>query len=130
MKIEEKVLQYRILESRLNQLIQQRSFVESRLGEIEITKETLNEIAEVGEKDILISIGSLTYANAKLSKVDKVLVEVGANVALEKSINEAIKILERRKNNLNEIVDRLDEEIRRVSEMMRILENEIGKVSK
>jgi len=128
-ELQEKILQYRLLESRLDQLLQQRNFIVNKLQEIEVTRETLNEIAEVGEEEILVSIGSLTYANAKLSRVDKVLVEVGADVALEKSINEAIKILNKRRDNLNEIIGKLDEEIKRISGMMTVLENEISKTS-
>ena len=127
-KIQEKILEYRVLEERMNQLFQQRALFMSKLQELEITKETLKEISKVGEKKILVAIGSMTYANAKLLGSDKVLVEIGANVALEKSIPEAEKILEKRKQNLESALKRLGEEIERTTQLMQSLQTELQKL--
>ena len=129
-KLEEKVWEYKLLESRLNQLLQQKGLMLTKLKEIEITSETLEEIEKVGEKDILISIGSLTYAPAKLVKSGKVIVEVGAGAVLEKTFAEAKKLLEKRKRILENAVEKLSQEISNVAQAMQLTEEEIAKLQK
>lgn len=128
-ELQEKILQYKLLEDRLKQLAQQRSLLLSKLPEMEATKETLDEVLKSKENEILVSIGSATYAKGKLIKTDKVIVEVGANVALEKSIEGACEILEKRKKNLESAIKKFENEINVVYQTLIKLEPEIRRLS-
>jgi len=128
-ELQEKLVHYRMLEDRMNSLMQQRNLMLNKLPEIDITKETLDEISKVDGNEILVSIGSATYATGKLVKNDKVIVEIGAGVALEKPIDDAIKILKKRRENLEDAINRFDNEIKKTGETITNLESDIRKLT-
>jgi len=129
-EFQQKLLEYNLLQERIGQLIQQRNFVESKLEELEVTEETIEEVGKIKENDILVAVGSLTYINARLTSNDKVIVEVGAGVALEKTIEEAKQTLEKRKKNLQDALKKLDEEIQKVGQLLQVYQMEIQKLQK
>ena len=128
-KLQEKTLEYQIVESRLNQLMQQQSLIKARLQEVEITKETLDEIEKSKGKEILISVGSLSYVHAKLAENEKIIVEVGAGAALPMSMEDAKKLLEKRKENLQKGSKKLEEEIGKTTQLLQLLHAEIQDLS-
>lgn len=129
-ELQEKILQYRLLEDRLRQLTQQRSLLLGKLPEMEATKETLSEVLKSKENEILVSIGSATYAKGKLMRTDKVIVEVGADIALEKTIESACEILDKRKKNLENAIKKFESEINVVYQTLANLEPQIRKLSR
>jgi prefoldin alpha subunit len=57
----------------------------------------MGEIKKGSGEDILLPIGSSVYAKGKIKKVDKMIVGLGANTAIEGTLEKTKKILEKRK---------------------------------
>ena len=89
-ELQEKLLAYRIIESRLDNFMRQRDALINRIVEIETT---LTSLKEVGKEDTIFSLGSGIHAFGKTENKDKIIVEIGAGIALEKTAKEAEEIL-------------------------------------
>ncbi|MGC8812739.1 MAG: prefoldin subunit alpha, partial [Candidatus Aenigmatarchaeota archaeon] len=94
-EFQEKILVYRLLEARLNSLMKEREMLLTKLVEIQTTIQSIEEIKKNDE--ILFGIGSEAYAFGRIKEKGKFIVEVGGEVALEKTTEEAKKTLEKRK---------------------------------
>jgi len=131
-ELQEKLLAYRALEARVNSLAKQQSAFASKILEIQSTIESINEIKkgekggkggkEAKAKDILFPLGSAAYTRGTVADKNKLIVEVGAGVALEKTADEAKEILEKRKKELEAAIDVLQKDMQSAASMMQKIE--------
>ena len=126
--LQEKVYMYRLLEARLDGLLKQRDLVLNKISEIQSTIITLDEVEKKPET-ILIPLGSEAYAHGNVI-AEKIIVEIGAGVALEKTLPDAKVILNNRKSELNSAFADLQKEVMRTSQMMQRLGPEIESMMK
>jgi prefoldin alpha subunit len=123
-ELQEKVLAYRLLESRIDSLLKQREFLANKLVELHATLESVDEIEE-SKEDVLFPLGSTAYTFGKVTDKDKMIVEVGAGVALEKNFTEARDVLNERKSDIESALTALQRNIQEVSESLQTLEPQI-----
>ena len=122
--LNEKLATFRFLESRLQNISNQREVAIGRIAEINSTIQSLDEIEKSGG-DVLFPIGSSAYTFAKITEKNKVIVDIGANVGVEKDFSEAKKTLEKNKVELEKIVKEIEKAINETSHMMEELAPEI-----
>lgn len=86
------------------------------------------EKAEVGQ-EILVPIGSGSFVHATLASKEKVILNVGAGVSIEKSAAEAKEIIKTRKaevlegsRKLNEVLAKIDQEMQKIQAVMQQIE--------
>jgi prefoldin alpha subunit len=127
-ELQEKILTYRILEARLNSLIKQRDLIASKLVEIQNTLESIDEI-EKSKEEVLFHIGSEAYAFGKITEKKKMIVEIGANVALEKTMEEGREILNKRKAEMENTLNSVQRDITEISFIMEQLGPEIQEMA-
>jgi prefoldin alpha subunit len=84
--------------------------------------------AEVGQ-EILVPIGSGSFVHGKLASKEKVVLNVGSGVSIEKTATEAKKILSIRKaevldgsKKLNDVLAKIDQEMQRIQAVMQQFE--------
>ena len=84
--------------------------------------------AEVGQ-EILVPIGSGSFVHGKLASKEKVVLNVGSGVSIEKTASEAKEILSIRKaevldgsKKLNDILAKIDQEMQRIQAVMQQFE--------
>jgi prefoldin alpha subunit len=84
--------------------------------------------AEVGQ-EILVPIGSGSFIHGKLASKEKVVLNVGAGVSIEKTASEAKEILLIRKaevldgsKKLNDVLAKIDQEMQRIQAVMQQFE--------
>lgn len=124
-ELQEKIITHKIIEARVESLLSQRELLMRSLEEMEETMKGLEEM-EV-ENDLLISIGSETYLPCKISE-KKVLVEIGANVALEKTFDEGKEILRKRKEKIEASLQKIEKIIEQLSSNLLKLNEEIRNI--
>jgi len=80
------------------QALQQRADILNRvIADIDGTLSSLEAIRELGDDDVvLFPLGSASYVRGRVVDKGKVLVDVGAGVVVEKSVNEAVEYLRER----------------------------------
>jgi len=86
------------------------------------------EEAEEGQ-EILVPIGSGSFIHGKLASKEKVVLNVGAGVSIEKTAAEAMETLKVRKaevlegsRKLNEVLAKIDQEMQRLQAIMQKFE--------
>jgi prefoldin subunit 5 len=148
-ELQEKMLSYRLMESKLQGLARQRDIIMSKILEVETTAAGIGEIAKAeggkgsngsgGSGEIVFSIGSGAYVSVPGKTADKtktgktdntsgtsmVIVEVGGGVALEKTAEEAREFFNGRLAELETLLAGLDGEMKRVASFMDYLLPEI-----
>jgi len=123
-ELQEKMLTYRILEARLESLLKQRDMVASKLLEIQTTLASMNEI-EKSNEEILFPIGAEAYTFGKVIDKKKFIVDIGANVALEKTAEEGKQILNKRKEEMENVLNSMQTDIAQISSTLEVLGPEI-----
>lgn len=127
-ELQERILTYRVLESRLDSLLKQREMLASKLVEIQSTLFSIDEI-EKSKEDILFPIGSEAYSFGKVTDKKRMIIEIGANVALEKNVEEGKEILNRRKAEMENALNSMQRDIMEISSAMGQLEPEIQEMA-
>ncbi len=128
-ELQEKMLMYRILEARLDGLVKQRDFVASKIIELQTTLASIDEV-EKSNGEILFPIGGEAYTRADSVQKGKLIISIGANVALEKTAEEGKVILSKRKSELEKAANEMQNEIVKISNTLSSLAPEIQELSK
>ena len=123
-ELQEKILAYRILQVRLEGAMKQRDLIASRIFELQNTLASLEEVEKAGE-DMLFSLGSEAHAFGKLTNKEKVIVEVGANIAIEKTLEEGKNTLNKRKDEFEKALREVEVEISQLSDTIEEMTPEI-----
>jgi prefoldin alpha subunit len=102
-RLRQDLLRLKYFESQLQQVQQQITALEAATNELAMTIDTLNSIKEVNkDADSLMPIGSGAFVSGTLKKQDKVLIDVGSGVVVERTVDGAIETLEERKKSIVE----------------------------
>ena len=125
-EIQKKLLRYQILESRANALMKRRELLISRMIEIESTLNSIDELKKSDGENILLPIDSSVHVKGGLKKVDKMIVGLGANTAIESTVEETKKILEKRRKVLEDGLSILEKELTNLNEELMKLQPEIS----
>ena len=105
--------------------------VEASLGELEMVVRSLEEIKEQGKKnEILVPLGGDSYVSSKIIDTQRIILGIGAGVAVKKPIGEAKKDLEARIEELagvkKELGDRLGLLLGRIQELTPKVQGLLG----
>jgi len=95
-KLNNLVVEVRVLESTYNELTSRQSILERALIENRAALDSIKGLGDNKAGEVLTQIGGGAMLRSPPPDVDKVLVSVGANVVLEKPREEALAIIEER----------------------------------
>jgi len=122
-----KLLEFQLVENRLKVLESRRNLILGKIAEIERTIQCLNDVQKSGKSEILLSIGSNVYVPGNLKKGEKILVELGAGVAVEKSFEGTRNFLEKKLKILENGIASIENEMVNLSQRLNELGREIRK---
>jgi prefoldin alpha subunit len=126
-EFQEKVLAYRIIESRIEGLLRQREALATKIMEIQTTLNGINELGKTDE-DALFSLGSETHFFGKIVDKKRMIVEIGANIAIEKTFEESKEILKKRMGEIENFIVNLEKNIMQLSSSLQELESQINEI--
>ncbi|MCS3922991.1 prefoldin subunit alpha [Methanosalsum natronophilum] len=116
--------QHREYKARVETLYQQINAVQSQIDECTSALNTINELKEINDElDTMVPIGAGSYLHAKLTKPDTVVVNIGAGISVEKTVENAIKTLNRRKDDLTKTVEQLQSSMNQLTKSIEEIEN-------
>ncbi|MEM2926355.1 MAG: prefoldin subunit alpha [Candidatus Bathyarchaeia archaeon] len=130
------LIESEILEGTLNTLRQRLSLIEASITESRMAAETLQGIkSEKKGAEVLVPIGGGSFIKARIEDNERVIVGIGADVSVEKTIDEAIKDFEDRLGDLEktrqsveqqflQVSQRLEADRERLSEILKAREGE------
>jgi prefoldin alpha subunit len=98
------MVEVRILEATYNELTSRQNLLERALLENNAALDAIKQLGEISSKEVLMQVGGGTMLRAQPPAADKVLVNIGANVVIEKPAKDAVAILESRNTDVEKTV--------------------------
>jgi prefoldin alpha subunit len=109
-------------------LRQQMSMVQASITSCDQTIVTINELktasAEGKIAETMVPVGFGSFVHAEIKKADKIVVDLGAGFSAEKTADEAIETLNRRKEQLTKILEQMNASLTNYVQGMQALESE------
>ncbi len=100
--IQGKVNELRVLENSINEINSRQSIISRAMLDSNASIEAIKTLSENEKQDTLMPIGGGVYLDAKLSKPSSLVVNIGSNVAVQKSVEDTIQYLESRAKELEQ----------------------------
>lgn len=116
-------MQHREYQQQAQSIQQQVNMVKVSIDECKMAIDTLDGLPGEPELESLIPIGSGSFLNARVLNNDKVIVDVGAGFSVEKSVEGAKEILNKRCDNLQQIMENMTQSLARIAEKMQSIES-------
>lgn len=123
---QEKIMQIQMMEQEVNQLNEQLGLIEQNVGEMNGLMESLNEIDKKDSKEILANLGKKIYIPVEI-KEKKLIVDVGKNNLVRKSVPETKKIVE---DQIGKLVDVKGQIMSRLNDLQGQMNDMIVEIQK
>jgi prefoldin alpha subunit len=124
--LQEKMVLYRVLEDKLNDILTKQNAIAARVLEIQGTLESLSDIgkshSDCGKNEILFPIGCSIYMKGTVTGEKNVIVGLGAGATALKTFDEAEKMLEKQKSDLQQSMSALQKEMSDIANKMQKIE--------
>lgn len=129
-ELEKKAIQFKVLESSMEVLRQREEEVSMRMDELHRAKLALKELEGVKESNALIPIGAGNFVSGKVSDLEKIIVGVGGGIAVKKTREEALNVVDERIKEMEKAADELSGERKNILDSMVKLQSEIENLRK
>jgi len=126
---QKKLLEYQLLDQNIKKLKEQLEVADSQLVDAMATLQSLDEVAGLqGGQEGLVPFNNGIFARATLQKPEKLLLNVGAGVVVDRSIAETRALIEKQKDELQEFRVALAQNIDKLVSRAAQLEKELADV--
>jgi prefoldin alpha subunit len=128
------VLAYQQYQNQADALVRQLSITQITAEGLERASRAVEALGSASEgQEMLVSIGSGSYVHARLAATDKVVLNVGAGVSIEKTAADAKEALKVRQaevaegsKKLSEMLTRIDQEMQKIQAILSKYEQQEG----
>jgi len=103
-KLQSLVAELRILEGYLNEVNARESALANAMIERRAALEALRSLDEDNDSELLVPIGGRLFINSRASPPEKLVVSIGANVAVEKTREDANAFVDNRMKDLEKAI--------------------------
>lgn len=112
---QQKAILFQLLQQRLAELQNQTAAIQDAYVQVKSTQEGLSSMSSMKEDDqIIIPFGSEVFARAKASDTKSVLVNVGSDIILEKTVEQAQKFVSERLSEIEQAAQKVSSEMEQV----------------
>jgi prefoldin alpha subunit len=127
----EKKIELQVLVQYVTQLQQQTSNLNAQINELQELEAALTEINLATKKNpMFASLGSGIFLESELKDNNEVLVNVGQNIIVKKSVPEAKKLIKDQVEQLKLVEKQLESELNNYLALGRALEEELSSLEK
>jgi len=111
------------MKQNLQQMQQQLQLLEHQLLELDQVKDTIVEMkkSEKGQ-EILVPLGAGVFTKATIKDNEKIIMNVGSSVAVDKTLSEAEELVLKQIEELQKIQEQMNVEFAGVSQQMQFLQ--------
>lgn len=129
-EIERKILQAQILQANLQIIHDREQALSQRLQELSAARQAIEELESVKDGSmVMMPLGSGNFVSGKISDTGKILVGVGGGIAVKKSPEEALKILDKRIAETDSVLRELEKQYTQIETEIHRLQSEMQKIS-
>ena len=129
-ELEENYIKLNLMKNQLNNMLVEKNILETKINEISTTIETIEEIKKLKKNDeVWSSVGSGAYMSATIKDPDKIMINIGANTLMKKTIGKAEEFLEKKDDELKALDQQLTAKIIQFSDEIKETENKIRELA-
>ena len=129
-KLREKYMELQMFEQSLNHLQQKKQTLEHQMNEFEALKESLKDIKNSKKDSPMYSpLGSGVFIKSEIKDTDNVMVNVGSNVVIERTIEDSKGLVEEQIKELDNMIKQLVKEIKEGMTKSNKLGSELSELS-
>lgn len=127
--LQQKYMEFQLLERQMKQVQAQIEQLESQLGELVYLEQSLEEIKHVKDgKEIFVPMGAGIFLQAALKNHQDVLVNVGSGIVVKKTVDQARELLEKQVRELRAVEEERAEKFAEMSQTAGSVEQELAKL--
>jgi len=105
-----------ILQNQVNVHNQNLELLTMSLAEMRQTLDTLEELKSMEEgREILVPIGSGSFVKSSLKRGDRIIISVGSDLSIEKDVDEAKAIVDKRIQETNSAAEQTRERVQEIT---------------
>jgi len=129
-KLEERYMALKMIDQQFKQTQKQIQLIEQQAGELDSTKEALDDLKNVKEgTEILVPIANGVFAKATINSPNKLIVNVGAGASVTKGLDDIKKIVESQADELHKLGEELSEQMQMLAAQAQAIETEMESLS-
>ena len=130
-RMQELYMELNMANQQLNELQKQIQALEETIQEIEESKKGLNEVSKAEKgKEILVPIVAGIFAKAEIKNSKEFIVNVGANTAVEKSIDDVQTLLDKQLVQMQETQNMFIDNLQKLTVKAKSTEEELKALMK
>jgi prefoldin alpha subunit len=130
-QMQQKYMEMQMLEQQMQHVQKQLQLLEQQNMELVATREAIDEIASApAGKEILVPISSGIFIKGQLKENKELTVNVGANVAVNKSVDDTKALIEEQIHEVENFRNELSMNMQKLASKAQELENELSNLIK
>lgn len=119
-----------LMEGTANTLQQRLQILQQAQTELTISKQSLEAIENTKEgSNILVPIGGGTFVHAKLGKMDTLIVNIGADVSIDMTPEEAMKNITGRLEEIEKAAQSVNQQLEQILAQMQVHQDGVNRLS-
>ena len=122
--IQNLALQHRDLQKRAQTIQQQTNMLQMSIEDCGRAITTIEDLQSFSKNpDTLVPIGAGSFVNANIANDNKVVVEIGAGISVEKDVDGAITTLNKRKEDLQKVLEQMNQNLAQINQRIQSIES-------
>ncbi|MBI2148084.1 prefoldin subunit alpha [Candidatus Woesearchaeota archaeon] len=127
--LKEKYMEYQELVQQLQQLQQNITSLEKHIVDLSYLDDGLTQLKQTKVNDeVLMPFGSGIFLKGEIKDNNSVIMNVGNNVCVEKTVDEAKETVEKQLGDVTNVLEQLKEEVNNTVGKLNILQEDFSKV--
>ena len=128
--MQEKYMQLQLFEQQLKQLQKNIQVLEQQLTELGGVHEGLDEAGKLKPgSEMLTAFANGIFLKTTLKDTDELIVNVGANIAVPKSVAETKQLIEKQKKEITELKEKLRQDLEKMALQASVVESDLQKLA-
>ena len=123
----EKYLQFQMLQQQIEQISEHAEMLNKQMGELDITRNALKELSRTkANTEIIAPLSNGIFVKAELKENNKLIVNVGSNITVEKTVEQVITLLSKQEMKFaakiaqaNEVLEELSTEAMKIYQVIQ-----------
>src|SRR3989344_659351 len=129
-KIQEMYIEYQRLMQQIQQLQQNLQEMEKHISDLARLKNNLNSISKIEEgQETLMPLGSGIFIHGEIKNTQQVIMNVGTNICINKTIIEALETVDNQMNEVSNVAIQMEQEIEKTSSRIEQIQEEFQKIN-
>ncbi|MFP3951211.1 MAG: prefoldin subunit alpha [Candidatus Bathyarchaeia archaeon] len=124
------IMELRMMENTAETYQERAQLLSNVRNNLRMAKKSLNDLKDVeSETPILVPVGGDTFVNAQLGDIEKVIVNVGADVSVEMELENAISDIDERLKEIEEGYEAVQTQLSQILYQMQAHEERANRLS-